>query len=86
MTLTIDTTAKNTVANSPKSVKTLCTNCIYGDYWIERHMLSPQQVSGFDCSYPNMGSKLIQNTDSKLVSDDEIAAQCPKYQVFDGIY
>jgi hypothetical protein len=84
MTLTIDTTAKNTVTNSPKSVKILCTNCIYGDYWSERHMFAQREVSGFDCSYPTIGSKLIQNIDSELISDDEdIAARCPKYRPSD---
>jgi hypothetical protein len=64
----------------------LCTNCMYGNYWVELHILSSHQVFGFDCNYPNMGSKPIHNTDSKLVSDDEnIAEQCPKYQLVDPI-
>jgi hypothetical protein len=59
----------------------LCTNCIYGDYWIDHHIFPQHQVSGFDCSYPSIGSKLDWKIDSKLVLDNEnIARCCPKYQ------
>jgi hypothetical protein len=65
----------------------LCTNYMYGNYWVELHILSPQQVFGFDCSYPKMGSKLIENTDFELVVEDKsIASHCPKYLLFDAIY
>jgi hypothetical protein len=63
-------------------VQANCTNCIYGDYWSDRHIRSQLQVCGFDCSYPSIGSKSNQNIDADLVMDDEaIAAQCPKYQL-----
>jgi hypothetical protein len=63
------------------AVKILCTNCIYGDYWIDRQISEQRQVSGFDCSYPIIGSKLNHNIDSELISDENIAVNCPKYRL-----
>ncbi len=78
MNLTISaTTDKPTI-----TLEASCTNCIYGDFWSDHQNLKQYQVYGFDCSYPNVGSKLVQNIDLNLISDDrDIAVHCPKYQL-----
>jgi hypothetical protein len=87
MTLTILTTNKPATTNfSDPAKKMLCTNCIYGDYWIDRHIFVQHQISGFDCSYPNIGSRSDRNIDSDLISNDrDIAVHCPKYRLADAI-
>jgi hypothetical protein len=63
-------------------VKASCSNCIFGDYWSD--VDQQRQVYGFDCSYPIFGSKLSPKIDTKLITDDEIANSCQKYQLADA--
>jgi hypothetical protein len=76
MTLLISAVTESPTIN-PEPLKASCTNCIHGDYWSDT---SPAlYTSGFDCAYPNIGSKSTQHPE--IVQDDgDIATSCPKYQ------
>jgi hypothetical protein len=77
MNLTISaTTDKPTI-----TLEANCTNCIYRDFWSDLQNLKQHQVSGFDCSYPIVGSKIDRNIDfESVLNDKDIATQCPKYK------
>jgi hypothetical protein len=85
MTLTITATDKLTTTNlSSPLVTARCTNCIHGDYWNDRHAQAQHQTSGFDCCYPNIGSKSPRNIDFEVIDDRIIAIHCPNYQLADA--
>jgi hypothetical protein len=85
MTLTITATEKLATTNSFRLLVTpSCTNCIYGDYWNDHHAQAQHQTSGFDCCYPNIGSKSPRNIDFEVIDDQSTAAHCPNYQLGDA--
>jgi hypothetical protein len=58
-----------------------CANCIYGDYWYEPDNWDTPEEFGFDCNYPNVGSKLVRELRTDWnIDDEEMAPDCPEYQ------
>jgi hypothetical protein len=69
------------LSGSDKVIKPSCTNCIHGHYWHDSQTLEQPESFGFDCNYPNIGSKSDRNIYSGwFLDDEEMAAECPEYQ------